>query len=695
MNHTHRWAWLLTLLLTTAPALALPVSAPHVEAELVAETLQLQTGDRPNWVALRLQPEPGWHVYWQNPGDSGLPTRMDWDLPDGVSAGDIHWPYPHRESLGELSNYGYSAEVLHLVPIHVAVGSASPVMLKATARWLVCADICIPGSADLQLSLPLTSDQPAPDPIWQAQFAATRALLPVPLPDADARFSVDERDFSLAIAGTTAATLSEPEFFPILHGLVNHAAPQRFARDLRGLRMSQALSAYYADAPSEVHGVLVGRLGDGRTQAFAVDARPAAVEAVAAVAAGSAVSQPPTVGATPLLLVLGFALLGGLILNLMPCVFPVLSLKALSIMQAPDSGHDHRRHALVYTAGVLLSFLVIGALLMALRLSGASIGWGFQLQSPLFVAALVYLLFLIGLSLSGYLAFGMRWMGMGQNLTERPGYGGSFFTGVLAVVVASPCTAPFMGVALGFALTQPALIAMLVFVALGLGLALPFLLLGLFPALGALLPRPGAWMERFRQALAFPIYLSVVWLLWVLGGLTDRNGMALILIGTTLLAFAAWLMTAGAGRFARGLAVASVAAALALLAHPGLRSPSDPAFASHADTFEAYSDERYEELRQQGRTVFVDFTADWCITCKVNERIVLRSKRIQSAFKEHEVTMLVGDWTRADPEITAVLQRYGRSGVPLYLLSQNGAEAEVLPQLLTPELLVQRLTQVP
>ncbi len=387
------------------------------------------------------------------------------------------------------------------------------------------------------------------------------------------------------------------------------------------------------------------------------------------------------------------AMLGGLILNLMPCVFPVLSLKALSVANA--GGHDagrRRREALAYTAGVVAAFALVAAVLIALRAGGRELGWGFQLQSPPFVALLAELMFVLGLSMSGVVTFGTRFMGAGQKLTESSGLAGSFFTGVLAAVVASPCTAPFMGTALGFALGQPAAIALLVFAALALGMALPFLLIGFVPAVARVLPKPGIWMETFKQLLAFPLYVTAVWLVWVVARQSGADGAAVVLLAMVLLAFAIWMAGRATGRSGRGFAWTVAALALAMVALPVLRTT--PVIASAATTasgVEAYSEARLAELRGQGRVVFVNFTADWCLTCKVNERVALASGSVRDAFRDRKVVWLEGDWTRYDPAITRVLAQYARSGVPLYLLFDGDKPAQVLPQILTPALVTSAL----
>ena len=693
MRHlTYTALWIAAALL---PAAADEVRTEHVTAELVAENQSLVAG-ADNELALRIVPQAGWHIYWRNPGDSGLPTALDWNLPPGVAAGPLQWPYPHREVLGDIVNYGYDRETLLPVALHVPpdwpVGQA--LTAGAKARWLVCKDVCIPGSAELSLTLPVIAagSTPSPDPRTQPAFAQARAELPQPAPaNWKVRFAIRGGDFTLGVEG---AQLSgrDIEFFPYANDLVKHSAPQRVHNDpARELRLSQQLNEAYVKAPAQVDGVLVVHDGDN-VKAWEIHAQPGAVTPVPP----SAAPAPALVPALPatevgLWLALVFALLGGLILNLMPCVFPVLSIKSVSLIEARGAvARRQRAHALFYTAGVLLAFAALAGALLALRAGGRAVGWGFQLQQPVFVAALAYLMFAMALSMSGVVQFGVRLMGVGQSLAATGGYRGSFFTGVLAVLVATPCTVPFMGTALGYALTQPPAIAVAVFLALGLGMALPFLLLGYFPRLGAWLPKPGAWMETFKQAMAFPLYLSVAWLLWVLGGLSSRDGMALAAVGLVLLAFALWLWPRR-GALAGTLKLAALAAALALLAAPPMRAvPATPAPMAAA-AHESYTPQRLQELRSQGRTVFVNFTADWCLTCKFNERVALDNDAVRAAFAAHDVVWLTGDWTRYDPEITATLQRFGRSGVPLYLLYPKGGAPEVLPQLLTPAAVIDAL----
>lgn len=686
-------------LLGTRAALADPVRTDHVEAELVAENTSLQPGGE-NWVALRIVPEAGWHVYWRNPGDSGLPTSIQWTLPAGITAGAIVWPHPQRETLGNIVNYGYTEQTLLLVPLEIGGDAGSPVDLKAKAKWLVCKDLCIPGSAELSLSLPLASTGAvSADERWREAFASARARLPQPAP-ADWKVGFDivntakTKEFTLGIRGVNITSAGNVSFFPYANDLINHSSPSRKANDAKqGLRITRTLNEFFVKAPEQVDGVLV--LHDGDTdKAWEIHAQPAEIEPVPASAAEAEApveTAPPAADAPALGLVLLFALLGGLILNLMPCVFPVLSIKAISLVESRGAtARKQRAHALAYTAGVLLTFAGLAGLLLILRSTGSAIGWGFQLQQPAFVGALAYLFFAMGLSLSGVVEFGTRLMGVGQSLAGSAGYRGSFFTGVLAVAVASPCTAPFMGTALGYALSQPAYVAMAVFLALGFGLALPFLVIGFNPALGRLLPRPGQWMETFKQVMAFPLYLTTLWLLWVLGGLTDRNGMSVALLGCVLIAFALWLWNRS-GAFATMLKIVSIAAAVGLLGSPLLKTASGPAATTANAAFEPWSEERLAALRAEGRTVFVNFTADWCITCKVNEHGALASAAVRQAFADRNVVWLEGDWTRADPVITKTLTGFGRAGVPLYLVYVNGGEPAVLPQVLTPDLIIAAL----
>ncbi len=695
------------MLALAGAASANPVRTDHVTATLESEVTAVAPGER-FFVALRQQIIPKWHTYWINPGDSGLPTEIDWKLPAGATAEPIVWPVPKRLPVGPLVNYGYETDVRLLVPI-TAPKDARPgdtLRLEANARWLVCEEICIPEEGVLTLDVPVGPATTIDDGN-RAAFASARAALPKPSPfeAAAAAPSTPQADTPLLIEMPTnmAATVAEAYFFAERIDTVVHSAPQKYAAGEKGLTLSLPTGPLPLKSGEALSGIL--RLVEkpeagGQTLYFAVTAKPDAALHAAAASGGAAAAQGGGAGSgVGILEAMGLALLGGLLLNLMPCVFPILSMKALSLVHAAAGARrTARAHGLLYVGGVLLSFLLVAGILLALRAAGDSIGWGFQLQSSWFVLLLAYLMFAIGLNLAGFFAFGGgRLAGMGDSLASRSGGTGAFFTGVLAVVVATPCTAPFMGVALGFALAQPALVALAIFLALGLGMALPFLLLSIFPGLLRALPRPGPWMERFRQFLAFPMFAAAAWLVWVLAQQSGPTGLALALAGMVLIGFAVWLarQVTGAqrswGRIAYG-ALAGLALVAALATVPVIGSPVVAATApstndgSAADgEWQAWSPDRFAALRAEGKPVFVNFTAAWCITCLVNERTALSSETVRNKFAASGVVRLKGDWTKRDPAITEALARFGRSGVPLYVLypADKAKPPVVLPQILT------------
>ncbi len=663
-----------------------------VRARLVAESEALVPG-RTVTLGLHMAMKPGWHVYWRNPGDSGLPPEMAWRLPEGFSVGPVQWPVPERIPVQTLMNFGYEGAVTLLVPLAVpeSARAGETVRLSGTLSYLVCEEICIPGSAELSLDLPVASTA---DPAsgQAALFARARAALPETAPGSYHTTRAGDR-LVLHLDRPGLAGVTEAAFFPYAEGALDNAAPQDLAVDAAGLHLT--LTPGDAGQPPDALAGVLALTEDGARKAYALGPEPVPAPTAAATVPASP-QAPPAVEAPPvpeeesltLWSAAGLALIGGLLLNLMPCVFPVLSIKVLSLVrQAGESATRVRLHGLAYTAGVLASFLGLAGLLIALKAGGAGIGWGFQLQSPVVVALLAYGLFAMGLSLSGAVHLGGGIVGLGDGLTRRAGYQGSFFTGVLATLVATPCTAPFMGAAVGFALTQSPLAALTVFASLGLGLALPFLGLTLVPQALRLLPRPGAWMDVLKGALAFPVYATVAWLVWVLAQQVGPNGLLAGLTGLVLVALAAWAWerARGAGRlgtgFGRVAALAALAAALGLVAVlDGDRATARTALAQGE---EAFTQARLDALRAEGRTVFVDMTAAWCITCQVNERTVLAREGVQAAFRGGQVVYLKGDWTNQNPEITRLLERHGRSGVPLYLVYRGQGEAQVLPQILT------------
>ena len=686
-----RFLALLLLCLGLGPAAAQPLRAPPdlVRASLVAEPAAVQ-GAEPFTVAVRMAMKPGWHVYWRNPGDSGLPPEVTWTLPAGFSAGPLRWPAPERIPVATLMNFGYEGEAVLLARITPppSLDPASPVRLAAKLSYLVCETECVPGSAELALSLPV--GPAGADPRNRALFERARAALPVPSPwPARVSSEGDSLVLHLDAAGLKPETIRSAAFFPYSETAIENAAEQTLRVDGDGLHLTLKRASAEGAPPASLPGVLTltEETGAGRVrQALAIGdeaAPPAAGQIPATAPAPATADEAPTLLGAALL-----ALLGGLVLNLMPCVFPVLSIKVLGLVRHSGEGASRvRLHGLAYTAGVLASFLALAGLLVALKSGGAGLGWGFQLQSPLVVAGLAYLLFAMGLSLSGAVHLGGRLAGIGDGLTRRAGLEGSFFTGVLATVVATPCTAPFMGTAVGFALTQSAPAALAIFASLGLGLALPFLALTLWPGSLRLLPRPGAWMEVLKQALAFPVYATVAWLVWVLAQQVGPQGLLAALLGLVLIGFAAWAWERGragtrlGAQVAQGLAVLAVIAAAAI----GITLERDrvpPGAQAAAEGIEPFTQARLDGLLAAGKPVFVNMTAAWCITCQVNERAVLGTDPVRAAMRAHGVTYLKGDWTNQNPEITRLLERHGRGGVPLYLLYAGGAP-QVLPQILT------------
>jgi thiol:disulfide interchange protein DsbD len=651
-----------------------------VTARLIAETPTMAPGATV-WVAAHFEVKPGWHIYWRDPGDSGLPTTLEWRLPAGFSAGDIAWPVPEHFTVGGIGNYGYSGSADLLVPITVPtkLDPGGSVPLAAKAEWLACADICIPGEATLSRDLPVAAASPPPDQATTALFAAARSKIPVPAPF-ETRFAASPDGLRLMVPGAALEGLDQPTatFFPYDPNALDNAAEPAPQRRDNGIELAFAKSSNPAAAiPATLDGVLLLKGGEGTERVFAISANP-----IAAPAAEEGLPAWWTA--------LALAFFGGLILNLMPCVFPVLSLKVLSLAGAVDAA-ERRRHGIAYAAGVVASFAVLGSILLGLRAGGGALGWGFQLQSPLVVGILAYLLFAMGLSLSGVAEFGAALVGTGGRFAAHQGLGGSFATGVLATVVATPCTAPFMGTALGFAVVAAPPLALAVFVALGLGLATPLTLAALIPGIGRLLPRPGPWMNLLKQLLAFPLYGTVAWLIWVLLQEVGPQGALAALFGLVCVGFAVWVygVTSLAAPLARrlgaGLAAAGALAAIILAATIGPAGANAPTSRAAQDglAYEPFAPARVDALVAAHKPVFVNLTAAWCLTCLVNERATLDSDAVRQAFAARGVVALKGDWTRQDPDITAYLQKYGRSGVPLYLLYDSNGKAVVLPQILT------------
>jgi thiol:disulfide interchange protein DsbD len=720
------------LLFAGLPVPALPNSADsaHLHVQLVAPESNLFPAGR-NDLGLYFKLEPGWHIYWKNAGDSGEPPHIHWTLPDGVTAGTMEFPAPQRLPLGPLMDFGYEGEVLFPLQLHVAkTVKPGPAVLHAKVDWLVCREVCIPGKAELEETLRVspqdsglasssTSNSDA------ALFKRLANLLPTPLPqNAKAVFQLAKDGFRLAVV--TGRRETTAAFFPADQDILDNPAPQKLTSTANGLildlKKDPNLTANLTANVAQLKGVL--ELSGGR--AFDLTALPGAVagsapaSSVFSIQLSSAASaiQPPAPAASAarsttappffwgaLLRTSGLAFLGGLLLNLMPCVFPVLFLKGLALVHSGHKElHKLRAHGMVYAAGILVSFWVLVAVLLGLRAAGATLGWGFQFQSPVFLALMAGLLFFLGLSLAGQFEIGLTLTGAGDSLARKHGYTGSFFTGVLAVVVATPCTAPFMGAAIGYALAQPTAVTFAVFTALALGLAAPYVALTLQPAWTRLLPKPGAWMEVLRQAVSVPIFATVIWLAWVLTQAYGAGILASLLVGFLLLAIAGWFL----GRWpAKRWATAVAALILLGVIAIGVCAPSRLAVASEtqaaAETqgrgephWEPWSAEAVSRYQAQGRPVFVDFTASWCLSCQVNERVALHQPEVQKEFGDRKVALLRADWTRHDEAITQALTWLGRSGVPAYALYAPGqSEPQMLPEVLTPGIVTDALKKLP
>ena len=647
------------------------VETGHARASLLVHAPEGVKAGGTVWLGLRIEHQPHWHTYWRNPGDSGLPTTLAWTLPAGFNASEIAWPTPKQLPLGPLMNYGYDGDLLLPVRLTVPADYAgAPAPLKLRADFLICEEVCIPEFAELEIVLPA-----APQALHAPRFERAFAAMPRDDAGASASARLEEGALVIDVAGLPAAWRGKTlQLFPGNGAVLDHPAP--LGQVWRGERLAlrAPLSAQRSESPAAMDAVL--------TAEHAAPGIRVTFQIAGPWPQAGAPAPPAQASSQSWLAVLAFAFLGGAILNLMPCVFPVLSLKVLGFAQ---HGGERRRivaGGLAYTAGVILSFLLLAALLLLLRASGEQLGWGFQLQSPPFVAALALLFALIGLNLAGLFEFRHLLPDRIVNARARNPVADDFLTGVLAVAVASPCTAPFMGAALGAALSQPAPQALLVFGFLGAGMAAPYLAASLFPAFARVLPRPGPWMARFKTFMAFPMFATVVWLLWVLGqqaGIDAATGLLGLLVAA---AFALWVLgipaRGKAGRWT-GIAVALVTlGATAGWAWPALHGASEPVGVAAENGWQPWSPQAVQEARQAGRPVFVDFTAAWCVTCQYNKRTTLADPALLQDFRARNVVLLRADWTRRDATITQALKELGRSGVPVYAVYREGVPQPML-----------------
>jgi len=643
-------------------------AGPHLAIRLVAETATPAAGG-PVTLALDTRPEPGWHGYWQNPGDAGFPAKLDWSLPKGATADAPVYPVPERLLVAGLMNYVFEKPYAPLVTLHLpaglAAGTALPVKLHMS--YLVCTQtVCVPESADLAVDL--TVGNGAVTPETRARFDAWRRAIPKPL-DSAATFQSANGALRIAVPYPASAPLADAYFYPVSTGLVDYAAAQTITRDGDRIVITTKPGAGGT-------GALTGVLAIGGGQGLVVSATPGTVAA----ASGGPTEAPANGALLAALIAFGGAMLGGLILNIMPCVFPILSLKALSLARGHLDERSARHEALAYTAGVVAVCVALGAIILGLRAGGSAVGWAFQLQDPRAIVVLLLLVVALSLNLGGLFEIPTP-----RFVNNAGGASGAFMTGALAAFIATPCTGPFMGAALGAALVLPWYAALAVFAGLGIGLALPFLALGFVPRLRKLLPKPGAWMETFRRILAIPMWLTAIALAWVLGRQVGVDGLAAGMVAALAVALLLWW---GGLRQRKGKPF-GVAAVIAIVAVAAFSSGSiarlpKPGVATASVGEEAFSETKLAQLRAANRPVFAYFTADWCLTCKVNEKAAIETDATRAAFAHKNVAVLVGDWTNGDAALGRFIEAHNRAGVPLYLYYAPGAaEPQVLPQVLT------------
>lgn len=672
-----------------------PVKAEHLTAELTSLSPQVSAGGTVQ-LGLVLTIEEHWHVYWVNAGDSGEPPRVRWTLPKGVTVGPMQFPAPHRLPLGPLMDFGYEDQVAFPMLLSVTPSSKpGKIHLDAKVDWLVCSSVCLPGKAHLGLDLDVVRG-PLPEPQRVGALGAAVANLPKPLPPGMSATAIGDSK-RILITLKTGSNEQDAEFYPNDPDQIANAAEQQLESLPDGIKISLLRAAdpnnssstpKAGSLPKTLHGLVELSASEAYDITVPVTAGTLPPMGSAAKSRSDSATDVTALGA------IGLALLGGLLLNLMPCVFPVLFLKGLALVNSSNEERGRQRvHGLIYTLGILISFWAIVGVLLIVRAGGREIGWGFQLQSPGFVAVLAALVFFLGLSLAGQFELGLTLTSAGGGLAQKQGFAGSFFTGVLATVVATPCMGPLMGAAVGFALAQPAWLTFTVFTALALGLALPYLALSMQPQWTRLLPRPGAWMETLKQLTAVPLFGTAIWLVWVYtqllsgpnGGQDGVDRMASLLSCFLVLAIAGWVLGKWPARWKATLvAVLLIIGALALPLH----TP-----AVETTTWQPYSETSLAAARDSGKPVFLDFTAAWCLSCKVNEAAVLRSKEVEASLAKHQVVLLKADWTQYDPKITQLLASLGRSGVPTYVIYPPGkvSNADVLPELLTKDVVVKAI----
>ena len=653
----------------------------NVEISLLSSAESVAPGES-FYIALKQKIAPEWHTYWRNFGDVGDPTTIEWTAPNGVEVGAIEWAIPKRLPYAEFINYGYDGEVILPVKVTVPKDFKGDLVLKGDVAWLECKDTCVPGDGVVNLNLKVGTHKDAAD---KGIIDKALAALPKQLTNYKSTIVKDGERLFIGIENPELAKIKTAYFFPyeISGGaLINHAAAQEVTVGDKGMGIYLTPSmSLPAQLPTEIKGLIEVETNSGK-HVYEITAANNGQKL-----AGTFGQKPhASLNLAILFQSMLFAFFGGIILNLMPCVFPILAMKIFGLTKIAHKEHNHaKEYGVFYFVGVLVTFTILGGLIFALKALGTAVGWGFQLQSPVFLMFLIALIFAVGFNLLGMFEIGTSLQGVGAGLGNQSGRAGALFSGILAVLVASPCTAPFMGVALGFAATQPALIGLLVFIALGIGFALPFMVLTFAPSLLNKLPKPGPWLDTFKKVLAIPMFLTAGWLIWVLSATTGVIGIiAAIILGI----FSALILHFALKQNIQKLGFV----ALSLFAAVGIGyyfTPKANAQVAQKADYKPWSEEAVKTALSEGKIVFVDFTADWCITCKVNESTALKNEKVQQVFKDKNVEFLVADWTKKDDIIARALSSHGRAGVPMYLVYHSSEkEPVILPQLLTPQIVI-------
>ena len=677
---------------------------PHTKLKLISEVTSVQPGGS-FWVAAQLSMDEGWHIYWRNPGDTGLETEITWDLPQGLTASELFWPYPEKIIEEPLAVYGYHNVIYLLARIDVAktVKPGTTVRIKAKADFLECAEVCIPGESSDAIALPVKSEVPKTDTRWVEVFAAARSKLP--LEAKDWRMSAKREGNFLLIRLNPPQWFTFPfekvTFYPYKSGIIDNVALQEIIKE-NGSYLLKIKLTDNTELPDKIEGIIINEDGwRGPDSENAMEIKTVLSESLAPAAGNSE-------KLSSIWLAILFSFLGGIILNLMPCVLPVLSIKIMGIInQAHDEHTQPWKHGAVFTLGVLVSFLALAGILLILKAGGAQLGWGFQLQEPLFLTFLAAFMFVFGLSMFGVFEIGTSFTTVEGKVKQSSGFTASFVSGILATIVATPCTAPFMGSALGFALAQPAWVSLLVFTFLGLGMAFPFMLISSIPALLKYIPKPGRWMESLKQFMGFLLVATVIWLLWVLGIQSGANVVIIVLFDLLITAVAAWIYGRW-GNLAMPPKTRRIAIALALILVLGSNgyvfsnidkyavTPQTDTSHSEGMDWQEFTEEKVDELVAAGKPVFIDFTAAWCLSCQVNDQVAFSSEEVQQKFKDKKITAFKADWTSRDEKIAVALAKFGRNSVPLYVLYPGGSPNEpvLLPEIITPGIVLEALESV-